>query len=159
MRCCVTVAKDSEQRGQSARDLASELRWIASRRLEPPPVATTRGGLAAGVGGGAGCARAGAGRLGTLARPDGRARPESGNRPFRLDPPVGRDWVALETAHIAVPPDGRRLAMSVEAGGKRHVWIREICSLAAQRLDDTEGAVRRFGPRMASKWPSPLMAS
>src|SRR5688572_28299519 len=53
-----------------------------------------------------------AGHSGAARRP---GTPRVRNRPFRLDPAVGRDWVALETAHIAVPPDGRRLAMSVEA--------------------------------------------
>jgi eukaryotic-like serine/threonine-protein kinase len=135
------MAKDPEERWQSAGDLGSELRWIqegGSRAgVAVPSAARSRrkvlrwAALAA-------VAAAGI-ALGFVAR---RA-PTPPVLRAALNLPAGNSIVA---AHAAVlSPDGQRVVMTLaDAQGKARMWVRSLSSDAAQPLDGTEGAIYPF---------------
>jgi Tol biopolymer transport system component len=134
------LAKDPEDRWQSAGDVAKELKWIAEAS-------------AAGVGGQA------------VPRPRARSRlawliaavaivfgvvsalqfrrpraPEELTR-FAIRPPTGSDFLPL----IKLSPDGRRIAFLLQdAGGRNSVAVRSFDSLAVRRLAGTENARGMF---------------
>ncbi|HMF07558.1 MAG TPA: protein kinase, partial [Thermoanaerobaculia bacterium] len=140
------LAKDPEDRWQSARDVAGELGWIAQtssssslasgpasvalrprRRVWP---ATLAGMLLAALLVG----------LGYILR-----RPQP--------PSVLRATVTLpqnlrfeeENASVALSRDGGRMAFAASTvDGKRRLWVRRMDSLAAQPLEGTEGAIEPF---------------
>jgi len=62
---------------------------------------------------------------------------------FTIDPPEGTR-LALHLSADAVSPDGRSIAFLAEASGQRSIWVRPLASLAAQKLDHTEGAYDPF---------------
>jgi hypothetical protein len=54
-----------------------------------------------------------------------------------------RNWHPFE--HIAVSPDGQMLAFAAtDASGKSFLWIRDLSSSEAQRIEQTEGALLPF---------------
>ena len=143
IRTC--LAKDPEERWQSAHDLMAELRWIAERSSElgTAPLA-----------GGQGTAAAWAA---TLRQRRGRAlaaaaillalglgaavalRPRAGGPEttrFVVLSPLDGDFAP----GLAVSPDGRQLAFVAGAQGRREIWVRPLAALEARRLPGTEGA-------------------
>ncbi len=127
------LAKDPEERWQSAADLGSELRWIAEGPAAAPPRAASRAGrrewvawaltavallLAAGV---------------MLRSPP---RPETPAAPMRLSLDLP-EKSALRA--VALSPDGTRLAfVARDVSGKKLLWLRSLDSLAVQGLPGTE---------------------
>jgi serine/threonine protein kinase len=138
------LAKDPDERWQSAGDLARELRWIASGGTQPtsaspPPVAAQRPGH---------------GRLGWIVavvasiaavaafamrgmRPPSAA-PHATLRRFSIGSPDNATLLA-DGVHARLSPDGRTLAFSAASStGTVSFWVRPLDSLAAHALPGTE---------------------
>jgi Tol biopolymer transport system component len=142
------LAKDPEDRWQSAADLGSELRWIAegsSAGVASPVTASRRrrslrlSWIIAGVFG------ATAAVLGVLV-----ARREAA--PLRIIrssilPPEGTELVSthLNAGPVEVSPDGSRIVFTARKGeGANLLWVRDLAEPAARPLAGTEGAERPF---------------
>ena len=138
------LAKDPDERFQSAHDVKLELKWIAE------------GGSQAGV------------PASVVARHESRERiawatalvflallaalivayfrrPMAESRPLRsfILPPEKTTFVTtgLQSGPVAVSPDGQRLAFTAaDSSGKHLLWVRPLDSLSAQPLAGTEGA-------------------
>jgi len=128
------LAKAPEQRWQSAADLASELRWIASGRgdsIAPRrprrwfPWAAAVLGLAAGLAGVALYVTRG-------------AIPTASYR-FTIPPPENASF-----NNIALSADGRTVAFTATREGRRSLWVRSLDSLESRPLAGTEEAVYPF---------------
>jgi len=135
------LAKDPDDRWQSAHDVKSELQWIAeggSQAGVPAPVSArrrTRERLAWGLVTLAAVAIAAL--LGVLLRPKPAAKPVI----FELTPPSQVGFVDLPR----ISPDGRRLAFNAgDSTGTTGIWVRQMNSLQAMRLQGTDGATRPF---------------
>jgi Tol biopolymer transport system component/predicted Ser/Thr protein kinase len=131
------LAKDPEDRWQTARDVRMELEWAiegSSRpaaRRQAPRLRETAGWLVA-------IAAVAAAVLMLWRRPD-RAREVTR---FVIAPPIGTTiGVAENRARIALSPDGRTLAFVGSTGGRSQIWIRRLDALTAEPLPGTEGAV------------------
>jgi len=135
IRAC--LAKDPDDRWQSAHDVMAELRWIAERGsgsgiVAPGPGAPRRwrrerAVMAVAVLLALGLATA-------LALRPGAAVPETTR--FVVLAPLDGDFAP----GLAVSPDGRQLAFVAGAQGRREIWVRPLAALEARRLPGTEGA-------------------
>jgi Tol biopolymer transport system component len=137
------LAKDPDDRWQSAHDVASELRWISeagSQAGVPAPIVARRksrerwawvlvAALAVLV--------AAAGGAFLYARRGGAAEPS--RFAIAMAPELrGMDWPKLS-------PDGRTIAfLGTDADGHRSIWLRPLSDLAPHVLPGTEGAARPF---------------
>jgi eukaryotic-like serine/threonine-protein kinase len=135
------LAKDPDDRWQTAQDLSAELKWIAdggSQIGAPAPVVARRKSRERG-------AWIAAGVLGVISLVLGArlltirdVRPD----PVRFSFVPPKD-VALEWPRIS--PDGRRIAfVGVDPQGKRSIWVRPIASFDAVHLESTDGVGRPF---------------
>jgi Tol biopolymer transport system component/tRNA A-37 threonylcarbamoyl transferase component Bud32 len=144
------LAKNPDDRWQTARELTNEIRWISesgSQAALAPAIAGRPGrrwlwkawaigasllflATMAGWAWTAGWFRPGPVTVGTvrfpLVFPEGASLP--GNRFFTFTP------------QFAPSPDGRRIAFIAIEKDKSYLWVRPLDSQAAQRLDRTEGA-------------------
>jgi len=134
------LEKDPEDRWQSARDVAAELAWIAeggSRAGLPGIVAArrrVREGLAWTIAGLAVLAAIGLGVAWARRAP----KPALVVR-FEVRSPES----LLDAGPPVLSPDGRMLAFStVDAAGKRSIWLRPLDGLESRPLPGTETAVR-----------------
>jgi Tol biopolymer transport system component len=137
------LAKDPDDRWQSAHDVASELRWISeagSQAGVPAPVVARRksrerwawalvaalGVLAAAAGGAFLYARRG-------------VATEPSRFAIAMAPELrGMDWPKLS-------PDGRTIAfLGTDTDGRTSIWLRPLSDLAPHVLPGTEGAARPF---------------
>jgi hypothetical protein len=155
IRTC--LAKDPEERWQSAHDLMAELRWIAERSSEVGSAALAgRPGRQGALGAPPGWAALPALSAGWRRRRDravaaaaillalglGAAvalRPRAGGSEttrFVVLPPPDAELAP----GLAVSPDGRQLAFVGGAQGRREIWVRPLAALEARRLPGTEGA-------------------
>jgi eukaryotic-like serine/threonine-protein kinase len=138
------VAKDPEDRWQSAGDVAKELRWIAegsssgSSAVLPAAIVRRRGApwfwlLAAG-------ALAVAALLGFLLRRPPVTSPARTRRTNILLPE------RAARPHMSVlSPDGRRVVFSgTDADGKDQLWVRSLDSYDSVRVPGAEGGVLPF---------------
>jgi serine/threonine protein kinase len=141
------LAKDPDERWQTATDLASELNWIAAGSQSGVPPANVwpiRRMLVLGAVVG----------LALLALTVTSARLNF--RPPPASPPRAR-WIITPpdkfTFHptgdiggpVVVSPDGQRLAFAaVDANGKQLLWVRRLDSLQAEPLLGTEGSYYPF---------------
>ncbi len=145
------LAKDPDERWQSAADLSRELQWIGTgdrTSSAPARTATNRFVLpaaivvAAVVGSVTGWL---AQRLVSEAAPHTNAGPVV----FTLDAPEGMA-LAGPAASTSVPqltlsPDGEKLiAVVSDAQGRTHLWLRHLDNLAGVLLPGTENAVDPF---------------
>ena len=137
------LAKDRDQRWQSAHDLASELRWIAQRGTEATgPAATGRraGGWLPWAVAAAALAVAAAA---ALARRSPDAAPVTPSAPVTasLLPPAGVQYVFnADQGPPALSPDGRRLAfVGSRSDGSQSLYVRELSRPAASEVPDTAG--------------------
>ena len=135
------LAKDPEDRWQSARDLAHELEWIAragSQAGVPAPVAARRRSRERILAGVAAVSTVGMLALAAvlvLRRP---AAPEVMR--FEIRPPTAIQYQDAPR----ISPDGRVLAYSgTDSTGTNRVWLRPLAGTAAQPLAGTEGIVQR----------------
>jgi len=145
------LAKDPDDRWQSARDVVHELEWIrdaGSQAGMPAPVAARRKSrerlgwitaLAAVVLAASGLVLAP--RLMTHARAAKQVR-------FTIPPPAGYDLTnggSGSPAGSVISPDGRTLAFVVnDTTGTGHLWLRPLASLEAHELPGTEAASYPF---------------
>lgn len=139
------LEKDPDDRWQSARDLADQMRWIVdagSRAGEAAPVLArrkTRTRLAWALH----AATAAVAVLATVGFMAWRTEPARIVRSSLL-PPDKTQYVATLGA-MALSPDGRRIAfVARDAGGKDMLWVRALDALTAQPLAGTEGASHPF---------------
>ncbi len=138
VRTC--LAKDPEDRWQSAGDVAKELRWVGEAAADEPLARTAKGGrwvwaIVAGLG------------LALLASlPPAlaylrRGHPVNWPRQFSILPPDGTTFFG----NIALSPDGRSLAFSArDAAGSRALWLRLLPTGRFVRLPGTEDATFAF---------------
>jgi eukaryotic-like serine/threonine-protein kinase len=139
LRC---LAKDGENRWQTARDLKAELEWITTSDSVAPR-AVPRRAFFPWIGGAvAGASLAGLatwGWRGTSA-PD-RTKPIR----FRLAPPEGtRLERVIIRQSLALSPAGGRLAMIATGERGPMVWVQRLDSLAPAPLQGTDGAAIVF---------------
>jgi Tol biopolymer transport system component len=133
VRTC--LAKDPEERWQSARDVASELRWIAASGAEPVPAAAagarrSRERLAWALVG----VMAAAALAVTLWHGwHGAAGGASVNTAILHD---GEGVIDNTPSNVAISPDGRRIAYIVEETIGRRLWVRDLDSQTSRRLSD-----------------------
>lgn len=133
------MAKDREDRIQSAHDVKLQLRWIAeagSQAGVPAPVVARRrvsqriAWIVAGVAAAAAIAFA----IGFVLRAPVPARPLR----VSILPP---DQHNFDSMSVALSPDGTKLAFVASApGGSPQLWVRPLDSTAAQPLAGTEEA-------------------
>jgi len=136
------LAKDAEDRWQSARDLTSELKWIShggSQAGVPAPVASRRRGRERVAWTVAGALAIALALLGIwAARRPAQVKPEAMR--FTVSPP---DKSSFELT-IALSPDGSRLAFVSTQDDKRLLWIRPLNSFEARPLAGTDDATQPF---------------
>jgi serine/threonine protein kinase len=138
------LAKDPDQRFQTARDLKAALTWA----LEQPPGPTV--GQARGLSKPITIATAAAALM--LVAVGGWAfahfrQPPADDRAFRLqiDPPEGGQFVdGNSSGGIALSPDGRTAAYVASANGKTALWTRQLDAASSRQLAGTEGAYYPF---------------
>jgi eukaryotic-like serine/threonine-protein kinase len=133
------LAKDLEERWQSARDLALELKWISESGLQAgdasrlPAQGKLSNGIAWGV--------ATICLVGALAMFAALfLRRPAIMQPIRasLLPPQDSSFLPY---NFAVSPDGRQLAfVALGSDGKTALWVRALSAFGAQQLNGTEGA-------------------
>jgi Tol biopolymer transport system component len=135
------LAKDPDERIQTAHDVKLQLQWIAE------------GGSQAGVAAPIAARRKSRERLAwiaasallisTLVLAAAALKPKPIPKPiiFELTPPAQIRAVDLPR----ISPDGRRLAFNaVDSTGMQGIWVRPMNSLDAQRIPGTEGSTRPF---------------
>lgn len=134
------LAKDPDDRWQSASDLKSELEWVlesGSSAGMPAPVVETRrrnarlGWILAGVF---------AALLAAFAIFHFRSAPApTALARFEIPAPDGTSWGTLDFPIIS--PDGSRIIFgATKADGSRNLWIRPMDSIRVQPIPGTEGA-------------------
>jgi len=136
------LAKDPEDRWQSAHDVAGELKWIAEGSAAgfavPAAVSSHRRRreiLAWGV-----AAIAFLAAVGSILF-FRRGAPVAEPVLFPLSPPPGLRFFNA----VALSPDGRRVAfVAIDPGRRRSLWVRALDSLEVRRLDGTGGANQPF---------------
>ena len=146
------LAKDPDERWQSAHDLTSELKWIAESGLQ---TAVAAPGVDAQVRSRArtqryGWIAAAVFLLTTLALAGAlylrRAPVETRVYRSTFVPPANINKDGHPPPNLlALSPDGRRLAfIAPDANGRFLLWVRELEALAVRPLADTEGASGPF---------------
>ena len=136
------LAKDPEDRFQTAHDIKLQLQWIAEGGSQvglPAPVAQRRKSrerLAWGLAAVAALAALGF-AIGFLRRAP--APPKT----IRFDIPMPEGITAIDAPRIS--PDGRTLAFNAtDSTGKSRIWVRSLNALKAHPLEGTEGTTRPF---------------
>jgi eukaryotic-like serine/threonine-protein kinase len=139
------LAKDPEERWQSAHDIANELKWIAqgsSAGVAAPAALVSRRRsreqlawfLAAAF------LLLAIATLGVFWR---RPAPDTRVVRLSLEMPARAPFESFD--HATLSPDGRRIAFVAHAAnGKRSLWIRSLGSLQATPLPGTDDAVQLF---------------
>jgi Tol biopolymer transport system component len=136
------LAKDPEDRWQSAGDVGKELKWIAEGSAVgavipgAAPQRKRREWLAWTVAALAIAAGAGAALLSRRAAP-----PAEELIRFTIEPPPGQTFV--DTVNLA--PDGRRvLFLLQDEGGKTSTWVRRLDRLESRQVPGTENGRQPF---------------
>src|ERR1700674_4216616 len=127
------LAKDPEQRWQSARDLKLALELA----VEPQASARTQGitpwpwTIAA-------CSAI----VAVVAFLSLWRQPQIEERPlqFKIDPPPGAEFLLGAGGGNAISPDGRTVAFVAASSGSPKLWVRPLDSTVARELPGTEGA-------------------
>jgi len=137
------LAKDPDERWQSARDLSAELKWISeggSQAGLPAPVVARRRSrerLAWAVAAALAVAAVALGVV-ALRRPPPAEIPAAIR--FTIPPPEKSSFDLT----LALSPDGRRLAFTAALEGKRALWVRPLNALDARPVPDTTEATMPF---------------
>jgi Tol biopolymer transport system component len=145
------LAKDPDERWQSAADVAGELRWIAATRDQAPTAATAKSGIAwerfAWI---AVTITLLAATSMLLRRPaDGAAASGPAPVAFSIHPPEGGTFgsplASVPTPQFAVSPDGRQIAyVAAETDGIARLWLRPLDAEEGRPLAGTEDAAYPF---------------
>jgi len=135
------LAKDPEERWQSARDVQFQLRWIAEQgagsTIGP---GRSSGRLAWGFAGVATLVALAAVAVG-IERPAADVAPGQ----FHISLPPGSGLPPREIATtLAVSPDGRHIAFAAAQGSQTRLWVRPLDSLTARSVPGTENARHPF---------------
>ncbi len=135
------LAKDPEERWQTARDVGAELQWVAQggSKVGLPALVSGRRRVREGVAWAA-FAVAMLAAAGFAAAWAGRAPEPAPVVRFPLATPAGTQ----NPSPPVVSPDGRQIAFAADSEGKRQVWLRPLDSLEARPLPGTEGVLRPF---------------
>ncbi len=146
------LAKDRDDRWQSANDLTQELKWIVEggSQVSPLPVTPARG--VSWLGRRELILSVGALLLGAviagLAVRNLKPWPAPAAQPVTrtvINLPPGQQLAGLESGPaIALSPDGTRLAYVARQGGTQQVYLRAMDSLESKPIPGTEGAVNPF---------------
>ena len=146
VRTC--LAKDPEERWQSAHDIKSELSWIAQAGsqagIAAPVVASRRrrDRLGWGVAGAVlGAILAAAATWGVLARRPAVSRPVTR---VAVPIPAGDTFVTDNYLTLAISPDGRRVVYVGRRADKRYLFLRALDAGEAAPIAGTEGAYSPF---------------
>jgi hypothetical protein len=133
------LAKDPDERWQSASDLASELKWIADSGSQAGAIASSvRKRSVQGLWVGSGCVLLAALIGWGVARRGYQGIPAPVVR-FALPPP---ETSAIMGEAMAFSPDGSKLAFVASTpGGQDQIWIRALDSNDLKPLSGTEGSV------------------
>ena len=140
VRC---MAKNPDDRWQSAADLAAELQWIGEERVRavpesaltapatgaPDPKSRARERVWMGVAAAAVVALAGV-AIWLYPRPAAPPAPVA----FTIEPPDGHE-LSIGPGLMSLSPDGSRVAFTTGGGPNSKLWVRPLGSLTAQRLD------------------------
>jgi Tol biopolymer transport system component/tRNA A-37 threonylcarbamoyl transferase component Bud32 len=136
-----SLAKDPDQRFQTARDLKAALHWAMEQPAPSAPAKPSRRWW---------WIAAAALAIGAL---DGWSvahfrQPAADDRVFRLqiDPPEGGQFLVSGNGvgGIALSPDGRTAAYIASSGGKTALWVRPLDGTTARMIAGTEGAAFPF---------------
>ncbi len=137
-----SLAKDPDQRFQTARDLKAALAWALEQALATGAVKQSRRSwimVAA-------SAFAAGGILGGWAVSHSRQSPPDG-RVLRLQitPPEGGQFIfGARNGGIALSPDGKTAAFVASSGGKNGLWIRPLDSTTGRLLVPAAGILLPF---------------
>ena len=136
------LAKDPDERWQTAKDLLRELRWVRVDRAIPtvPATRARHAWRAAAV---AATALA-IGLLVFAAISYSRQPPPASRISFSIYPPEGTKF-PRGTAEMAVSPDGTRLVfVALSADGNSRLWLRRFDAVESRAIDGSDGARRPF---------------
>ena len=140
-----SLAKDPENRWQSAQDLAFDLKWIVDQPASPVTESRSRRRKASLLIGTA-CLLVSlvAATAGLIYQRSGPAETVSIRLTF--SPPQGSTLADLATAGpVTISPDGRRLAFIASGSDNtRRLWVRELDSTEARPLPGADGAAYPF---------------
>jgi Tol biopolymer transport system component len=140
VRTC--LAKDPEDRWQSASDVRKELKWIGEGSVAgvaAPAAVTSRRRSRERIAWAVAAAAILAGAASIIH--SRRQQPAADLTRFAVLPPAGQDFLGL----TAISPDARRLLLlTQDEGGKRSVAVRALDSLEIRRLPGSEGARGMF---------------
>ena len=134
------LAKDPDQRWDSAHDVADELRWMAGAATEPAArwrdVSPWRRRLGVAVGFLVGATVTAVAAVGWV-----RTREVAPRRVvrFAIEVPAGRD-----IQDLAMSPDGNHLAYVGDEGGRTRLYVRALHEATDRALAGTEGANSPF---------------
>ena len=139
------LAKDPEDRWQTARDLVLELNWVADHATDPVERKTTTKKRVNQLGAALLAALAiGAGAF-TLGH---YLRPRAAETAVRLtfSPPAGLARAEVRTAGpVTISPDGLRVVyVAAGSDGEPRLWVQPLDSIEAQALAGTDGAAYPF---------------
>src|SRR5438477_9168788 len=136
-----SLAKDPDQRFQTARDLKAALTWAME---QPPPSAAAKPVrrwqwiAAAALVTGAFLSGWGVSHLRTTPREEGVLR-------LSLNPPEGGQFgFGVNVGGIALSPDSRTAAFVASGNGKNGLWVRPLNGATARLIAGTEGAAYPF---------------
>ncbi len=140
------LAKDPEERWQSARDVSQELRWIAQSSSQPGsqagverPAPTRRRPVGTWIAWTVALLAAGVAIASVLTRP--RAQPQV----MRFSAPNTITSRPAETyGAIAISPDGREIVYSAASGTSRMLFRRPIDQFEPTAIAGSEGGVQPF---------------
>ncbi len=140
------LAKEPEDRWQSAADLGSELKWIgessqAGAAAVGPSTRRARGGRLGWIVAGTLALAFAAGAAWVLPRLHRKAG-SAGEVRFTLEPPPGMSfWDNGADMDFAIAPDGRQFTfVAINAAGRNQLCLRPLGAAAARPLPGTEGA-------------------
>src|SRR6267378_4270906 len=127
------LAKDSEQRWQSARDLKSALELAVEPQVTARPKSTTPLPW---------IVAASAAIVAVVALLLLWRQPQIQERPlqFKIDPPPGTEFLLGVGGGNAISPDGRTVAFVAASAGNPKLWVRPLDSTVARELPGTGGA-------------------
>src|ERR1700680_2889043 len=142
------LAKEPDERWQSANDLANEVKWIAEggSQVSSLPIASAKGirtrGRGALLWGGASLLLAAIIGLAVWNLKPSLPQPISR---FTITLPPGQQLAGMENGPaVALSPDGTHLAYVARQGGTQQLYLRAMDSLEAKPIPGTEGGINPF---------------